>query len=313
MNQNAEIIFMLCSHLHADADCKPLEPSEWSQLADQLMQAGLEPKSLPALSDSEFRTLTIGTEEMCRIRKLLERGANLAFELANYQSMGISVVTRADVAYPKLLKVRLGKNCPPLFYYAGDLSLTGRKSVGFVGSRNVDENDQRFTEQTVSKVNALGYAVVSGGAKGVDTIAGDTALQNGSAVIYYLADSMVKRIRSRETITAIQNGRLLLLSAVRPDMGFTAATAMMRNRYIYAQSAGTVAVRADYKKGGTWNGAVDCIKHEIAPVFCWDHPAYRGNQELIRLGAIPVHEDWNGDVTNLPEKPEDPVQLTLFD
>ena len=104
--------------------------------------------------------------------------------------------------------------------------------------------------------------------KGVDTIAGDTALRNGSAVISYLADSMVRRIRSREAITAIQRGQLLLLSAVKPDLGFTAASAMMRNRYIYAQSVGTVAVRADYKKGGTWNGATDCIRHGITPVFC---------------------------------------------
>ena len=312
MNQNAEIIFLLCSHLLADVGCKPLEPSEWSRLADQLMQAGLEPKELPDLSDSAFGELAIGAEETRRIRQLLGRGANLTFELEKYQSMGISVVTRADAAYPRMLKARLGKSCPPLFYYAGDLTLAGKQSVGFVGSRNVDENDQRFTEQTVSKVNARGYAVVSGGAKGVDTISGDTALRNGSAVISYLADSMVRRIRSREAITAIQRGQLLLLSAVKPDLGFTAASAMMRNRYIYAQSVGTVAVRADYKKGGTWNGATDCIRHGITPVFCWDHPEYRGNQELIKLGAIPIGADWDGDVTKLPEKPEEPIQLTLL-
>ena len=312
MNQNAEIIFLLCSHLLADVDCKPLEPSEWSRLADRLMQAGLEPKELPDMSDSTFGELAIGTEEIRRIRQLLKRGANLTFELEKYQSMGISVVTRADAGYPKMLKARLGKRCPPLFYYAGDLSLAGKKCVGYVGSRNVDEIDQRFTEQTVSKVDARGYAIVSGGAKGVDTIAGDTALRNGSAVISYLADSMVKRIRSRDVIAAIQRGQLLLLSAVKPDLGFTAASAMMRNRYIYAQSVGTVVVRADYKKGGTWSGAVDCIKHEITPVFCWDDPKYRGNQALIKLGAIPIGENWDGDVTKLPEQPEEPIQLTLL-
>ena len=313
MSQNAEIIFLLCSHLLVDPGCKPLEPSEWSQLAEKLMQAGIEPRALPDLSDSEFGELAIGTEEVHRIRQLLRRGANLTFELEKFQSMGISVVTRADAAYPRMLKARLGKSCPPLFYYAGDLSLTGKQSVGFVGSRNVDGNDQRFTEKTVSKVNALGCAVVSGGARGIDTIAGDTALRNGSATIAFLADSMVKRIRSRETIAAIQNGRLLLLSAVKPDLGFTAATAMMRNRYIYAQSVGTVAVRADYQKGGTWNGAVDCIRHGIAPVFCWDNPDYRGNQELIRRGAIPIGEDWDGNTAGQPDQPEEPVQLTLFD
>ncbi|MDE6672498.1 MAG: hypothetical protein K2K16_09925 [Ruminococcus sp.] len=53
-----------------------------------------------------------------------------------------------------------------------------------------------------------------------------------------------------DKITAVQNGQLLLFSAVKPDMDFTAETAMMRNKYIYVQSAGTVFVRSDYKKGG---------------------------------------------------------------
>ena len=40
---------------------------------------------------------------------------------------------------------------------------------------------------------------------------------------------------------------------------------------------------------------------------------YRGNQELIRMGAVPIDTDWNGDLTALPVKEEDPIQLTLFD
>lgn len=89
---------------------------------------------------------------------------------------------------------------------------------------------------------------------------------------------------------------------------------MMRNRYIYAQSAGTVVVRSDYKKGGTWSGAVDCIKHEICPLFCWNHAEYKGNTELIKLGAMPIDENSSGDVSEYHSpKEEEPVQLTLFD
>jgi hypothetical protein len=63
MNHNSEVIIMLCSHLSSDTDCKPLTPSEWSGLADTLLQADLEPKALPDLSDSEFLDLKIGKEE----------------------------------------------------------------------------------------------------------------------------------------------------------------------------------------------------------------------------------------------------------
>ncbi|MCQ2434582.1 MAG: DNA-processing protein DprA [Oscillospiraceae bacterium] len=314
MNRNSEVIFMLCSHILQSADYKPYEPSEWSKLADVLMQAELQPYDLAEMSDTELNNLRLSKSEIDRIHHLLNRGGSLAFEMGKYESMGISIVTRADTNYPKKIKARLGKSCPPLFYYAGNIKLADQKCVGFAGSRNIDETDCKFTEKIVSKINTLEYAVVSGGAKGIDTISADCSIQNGSQAVVFLADSMVKQIRSKQTISAIQNNQLLLLSAVKPDMGFTAATAMMRNKYIYTQSEGTVIVRSDYKKGGTWSGATDCIRHEIAPVFCWNHPEYKGNQELIKLGAIPIDENWDGNISVVKKPKEDEfVQLSLFE
>ncbi|MDE5946540.1 MAG: DNA-processing protein DprA, partial [Oscillospiraceae bacterium] len=311
MNRNSEIIFMLCSHLLTDPEYKPYEPSEWSKLAQSLMNAGLQPYDLTEMSDSDLRQLNLENEEIYRLKRLFERGSSLVFEMEKYESMGISVVTRADVMYPKMLKSKLGKSCPPLFYYSGNLKLAEYDCVGFVGSRNVDDNDIRFTEKVTSTINSLGYAVVSGGAKGVDTVSIESSMKNGSQAVIYLADSMVKKIRSKQTITAIQKGQLLLLSVVKPNMSFTTATAMMRNRYIYAQSKGTVVTRSDYKKGGTWSGAVDCIKHKISPIFCWNNIAYKGNQELIKFGAMPIDESWNGDMSiyNIQDEKK-PIQLT---
>ncbi len=313
MNRNAEVIFMLCSHLQTDALVRSYEPAEWSRLAQMLMEAGLAPDDLTRMTNAELRDLYLDSAEITRIRQLLDRGGSLAFALEQYESMGISVVTRADALYPKALKLRLGKSCPPLFYYAGNLRLAGKRTIGFVGSRGADHADQRFTEHTVETINALGCAIVSGGAKGVDRMAAAASIRNGNAAVNYLADSLVRQIRRRENITAIQNNQLLLMTAVKPDMDFTAAAAMMRNRYIYAQSDGTVVVRSDYKKGGTWSGAADCLRHSICPVFCWDKPEYRGNQELIRMGAVPIGADWDGDLTIQQTEDEESVQLMLFD
>lgn len=310
MNKNAEIIFLLCSHLSAQ-DCKPYEPAQWTRLAQTLLEAKLQPSDLPALSDKELLELGIGQEEAERIRGLLERGGNLAFEMEKLENMGISVVTRADAAYPKRLKARLGKSCPPLFYYAGDLGLAERGSVGFVGSRSAGEEDRSFTRLLVSRMNGLGYGVVTGGAKGVDSFAQEASLENGSFSVAYLSDSMIRRVRTKDVISAVQGGRLLLLSAVSPEAGFSPGTAMMRNRFIYAHSLGTVVVRSDLKKGGTWTGAADCLKHKLCPVFCRDEPAYEGNRELIRLGAVPIDESWTGDLTAPPE--EEYTQLSFLD
>ena len=90
---------------------------------------------------------------------------------------------------------------------------------------------------------------------------------------------------------------------------------LMRNRYIYAQSSGTVIVRSDYNKGGTWSGAVDNLKHGWCPEFCWDQKNYPGNKALIRQGAHPIDTQWDGDVMSerYQEKKQGQEQMSLFD
>ena len=74
---------------------------------------------------------------------------------------------------------------------------------------------------------------------------------------------------------------------------------MARNKFIYAQSVGTVIVRSE-KKGGTWTGANENLRNGWCASFCWNKPEYDGNQELIRLGCIPIDDVWDGN----PEQSE---------
>ncbi len=199
-----------------------------------------------------------------------------------------------DAQYPARLKRQFGEHAPKQFYYAGDLSLLERKCVGFVGSRRIDAKGVRFTEYAVKQINAQGYGVVSGGAEGVDSIAGNTSLRNGGICIHFVCHSLAERIRDPETAQAIRDGKLLLLSHVPPDAPFTAKAALGRNKYIYAQSVGTIVVRCDLEKGGSWSGAVYSMKNHISPVFCWDQPDYPGNKGLMRQGAIGLMDRFSG-------------------
>ena len=314
MNENSSVIVVLCSHLCAQ-NCKPLEPSEWTVIADRLIAENKQPRDIIDFTDDDFKCyLGYDENDIERIKRLLDRSGSIVFELQKYSSMGINVVTRADVEYPKILKKQLKGNCPPMFYYAGDIALALRKYIGFVGSRTVSEDDSVFAASTVTKVNALGYGVVSGGAKGVDSIASETSLNNGNICIEYISDSFVRKIKKHEVVSAVQDGKLLILSVAKPDVGFNAGFAMMRNKYIYAHSAGTVVVKSDYKKGGTWSGATDALKKELCPVLCRNQRQYPGNAELIRMGAIPIDDTWNGDITKLDNPSIDQgTQLSLFD
>ena len=112
---------------------------------------------------------------------------------------------------------------------------------------------------------------------------------------------MIKRMKNPALLEAIQNGQLLLLSFVNPDAGFFTGNLMARNKFIYAQSVGTVIVRSE-KKGGTWAGANENLRNGWCASFCWNKPEYDGNQELIRLGCIPIDDAWDGN----PEQNEIP-------
>ena len=179
----------------------------------------------------------------------------------------------------------------------------------------IEQRDLDFTIRTVRKTVALGYGVVSGGAKGIDTVAGTEALLGGGISVEFLSDSLLKKLKKRDVIQNIQQGKLLMLSVAKPDAGFNVGLAMMRNRYIYAQSAGTVIVRSDLNKGGTWTGASENLKNNWCATLCWEH-SYPGNQALIKNGAFPIGDDWDG---NIPEQGGNPTaeetyeQASLFD
>lgn len=313
MNDNAQMIIVLCSHLCADG-CRPLEPSEWTRLADTMIAQKLQPKDIPDFSDDDMkRYFGYGEAETERIKRLLDRSGSLSFELERFSSMGIKVVTRADAGYPRALKTRLKGGCPPLFYYAGDLSLLDRGMVGFVGSRTVGDEDVAFAESIVRKVNSNGFGVVSGGAKGIDSVSSSASLSNGSFAVEYISDSFTRKIKKKEVVAAVQDGKLLIMSMAKPDAGFNAGIAMQRNKYIYAQSVATVVIKSDYNKGGTWGGSTEALKKEYCPVLCRDNKRYPGNTGLIEKGAIPIDDSWDGNVGNIRNLLDNTgEQITLF-
>jgi len=314
MDKNSMAIIVLCSHLCAADNVRPFEPAEWAIFAEKLMVNKTEPYELMSFSNDDFMSrLDLSPDEATRITQLLKRSGSIAFEVDKYSGMGINIMTRADSTYPRALKKKLGKSCPPIFYYAGNPSLVENECVGFVGSRSVGASDEAFTAAAVKKINAKGYSIVSGGAKGVDSIASETSIANGSCSVEYISDSLTGRIKNKTIISAVVGNRLLILSAANPDSRFYTGFAMMRNRYIYAQSKGTVVIKSDYNKGGTWSGAVANLRQRLCNTYCWDNPEYEGNAELIKRGAIPIDESWDGDLTGHNDRQmEDTEQLSFF-
>lgn len=313
MNLDSNAILTLCSHVCVGEGVRPLEPKEYSELAKKLGSIGKSPKDLFDFTVQDFeQLLDMPSDDIDRVKRLLDRNASLSFDLGQYSNMGIETVTRADTEYPQKLKKKLGNACPPIFYYAGDLSLLDRNYIGYVGARTVSAEDVEFTKNAVRKTTSLGYGVVSGGAKGIDTVSGTEALLSGSFAVEYLSDSLMKKLKNSDTVRNVQNDNLLLLSVSKPDAGFNVGFAMMRNRYIYAQSEATVVVRSDLNKGGTWTGATENLKNNWCTTLCWEH-SYPGNKVLIEKGAIPIPNDWNGIIPEKAQTVGKYEQTSIFD
>ncbi len=67
-------------------------------------------------------------------------------------------------------------------------------------------------------------------------------------------------------------------------------------------------------KGGTWSGASEALRKDYCPVLCRENKRYPGNTGLIGLGAIPLTEEWDGDISSIEiSEQESFEQLSLFD
>lgn len=319
---NAMATILFCSHLGLDkTDVKPYTTREWNTLQDRLTEAGFQGPGIfieQTLTEID-KKLIFQESEKERINKLLFRGAAVGLLLEKYSKRGIHVITRAEKNFPKLLRSRLKLNTPPFLFYCGQIELANKMGIAVVGSRSLEEQGIRFVQELAEKAVDEKLVIYSGGAKGVDFIAQQTAIAKGGLVVSYIADAMTKKIQDKDILKAIESKQLLLLSDTNPDIGFTVAKAMNRNKFIYASSCGAVAVAADLKKGGTWTGAVENLNHNWVSLGVWNTNLYSGNQELIERGAVGIDKvtDFSfqkfieGTLKKQVQK-EEPYQLELL-
>lgn len=313
-SENAMSIILLCSHLGIEKSdsLKPFTLGEWNLLLDDILKLNEEP-SIVFSGDSNWKEkLHYSDDQLERISGLISRGARVAFELDSLEKKGIKVVTLGDSDYPVLLRRKLKKKTPPLLFYAGNLELAKKIGIAVVGSRNADDECIAFTKRLVEKASREKLIVYSGGARGIDSISETTALNSGSAVVSFVADSLLSKIKKQETIRNIMEGKLLLFSDVKPDVGFSPARAMSRNKYIYASAYGAFVIESDYNKGGTWNGAMESIRNDYTKTLIWNNKKYSGNQKLIENGGTAFEITEESIYSVITKKQDSFEQLDLF-
>lgn len=99
-------------------------------------------------------------------------------------SMGIKVLSLVDRDFPANL--RNIADAPPVLYFKGNLLPSDDLAVAVVGSRNATVYGRQVTEKLVFDLVKNGLTVVSGLARGIDSVAHRTALDAGGRTIAVL-------------------------------------------------------------------------------------------------------------------------------
>ena len=290
LSADTEVVLLLCGRFGGEKQeaYQPLAPKEYGELAKWLKALALRPSDL--LTDAGRVALSSVQEarlERQRVEFLLGRGTAMALALERWARGGLWVISRGDEAYPQRLKRRLKNAAPPLLYGAGDKALLDKGGLAIIGSRAASESALSFTRGLGARCANEGLAVVSGGARGVDAAAMQGATEAGGYCIGVLPSDLLKTSVNRQNRIGLQEGRLVLVSPFYPEAGFNAGNAMGRNRYIYTLADHALVINSALRSGGTWQGAIENLKHGWVPLYVRTPGEGDGNAALVAEGALP--------------------------
>lgn len=289
------VTILLCSNLGYDPNDKSVKPftvNQFYELEKKFSERFIMLGDLLTKGTEEIsKKISLTEEEKSRINTLMLRADKISDEINRLAEMKIYIVTRKSEQYPKRLLKAMGKNAPVLFYYCGDISIiNGKSTVAVIGSRTASEQENAYARKHVKMSAANCATVISGGAKGIDTVAKEAALKADGKVVTFVSDSMTKYIKANADY--ILWDKLLVMSAFHPEIRFFGYNALERNKFIYAASDYAVVVSCGDETGGSYKGAVECLKNKLTKLYVKDD-GYTpvGNKKLIELGGLPLNEE----------------------
>jgi len=215
-------------------------------------------------------------------------------ELAQLGRMGAHLITMADPAFPSLLAEL--DDAPPLVSALGRVELLAGRSVALVGARNASANGRLLAETMARQLGEIGWVVVSGLARGIDSAAHRGALATGTIAV--LAGGLDRPYppESEPLYRAIAE-RGLVVAELELGRVPQARHFPRRNRIVSGLSLGTVVVEAALQSGSliTARLAGEQGREVMAVPGSPLDPRCRGANQLIRQGATLVESA--GDVT----------------
>lgn len=240
-------------------------------------------------------------EKLAEVEGLGERKARLIREfngwqaarahLATIRNMGGQIVTTESPEYPLLL--RQIEHAPPLLYVLGAFIPEDRFGIAVVGSRGMSQYGRLVAEKLSGELAAAGITIVSGMARGIDTVAHSTAIRKGGRTIAVLGSGLdivypPENLDIRDRIS--RSG--CVVSEFPPGTRPGRENFPIRNRLISGLSLGVLVVEAGRESGALITAR--CALEQNREVFAVPGSILSsqsaGTNSLIRSGAKPVEK-----------------------
>lgn len=249
----------------------------------------------------EFRTysaeklamiLKTSIEKAVKLKASLLESSSTPYELL-YEHHGIIPIPFTHSLYPTHL---LNLIDPPAVLYAkGDISLLAKEmKVAIIGSRKASSYSKKALSLIVPPLVENDVVIVSGLARGADTLAHKAAMLYGGNTIAVLGHGLFHLYpKENERIRDEIGRKHLLLTEYPPYVRPERWTFPMRNRIISGLSDAVIVTEAARKSGtmSTVEHALDHGKEIYAVPGAVTSPLSEGPNKLIDEGAQPL---WNG-------------------
>ncbi len=239
----------------------------WQANAGMLKQAQLD--------DSVIKSITTWRPKI-----------DLDTEMAKIQKSGIRVHTWHDDGYPARLKEIY--DYPPILFVKGKILPADEWSLAVVGTRRVTIYGRQVTEEIVAGLSRNNITIVSGLARGVDTIAHRTALDHGGRTLAVMAsglDIIYPAENANIARQIIENGALI--SEYPPGIKPRPDHFPRRNRILSGLTLGTLVTEAGEGSGAliTADMALEQNRDVLAVPGSILSPGSYGTNKLIKQGA----------------------------
>jgi DNA processing protein len=242
----------------------------WGASRGELMAAGLDARSAGAVVAAHA-------------------SIDPAAELERLERAGVRAVAPHDSDYPS--RLREIDDAPSLLYARGAWSSDDEWSVAIVGTRRATAYGRQAAGELARGLAANRVTVVSGLARGIDTLAHRAALDAGGRTTAVFASGLdtVYPPENRRLADEIADRGMLLTDyplGTRPRAEFFPR----RNRILSGLALGTLVVEGDHTSGAmiTARFALDQGREVFAVPGSIFSTQSRGPLGLIRDGATPV-------------------------